>query len=137
MAVAPTARVAGSGMAVGGGAKTASSLSDAAALEAGAIVARLGDPAAQDAVAAERRVLGLLEAGCSAPIGVASAVADGSASLWASVHRPGGGARLDRRARTACSDHDRAARLLAVAEELAAELIAAGAGNLAPLGATA
>ncbi|MGT2425651.1 hydroxymethylbilane synthase [Amnibacterium kyonggiense] len=103
----------------------------------GAVVAALTDPVARDAATAERRVLGLLEAGCAAPIGVASTVGDGSATLWASVHRPGGGGRLDRRRTVAFTADGRRAELIAAADALAAELLAAGAGDLAPLGARA
>jgi hydroxymethylbilane synthase len=103
----------------------------------GALVDTLTDPVARDAAVAERRVLGLLEAGCAAPIGVASSVVHGSASLWASVHRPGGGARIDRRRSMTFSTADRAATLGAAADALAADLLAAGAADLAPLGASA
>ncbi|MBW4041088.1 MAG: hydroxymethylbilane synthase [Acidobacteria bacterium] len=103
----------------------------------GALVAALTDPVARDAAVAERRVLGLLEAGCAAPIGVASSVEHGSASLWASVHRPGGGARIHRRRSVTFTAPERSAALIAAAEALAADLLAAGAADLAPLGATA
>ena len=103
----------------------------------GALVEALTDPVARDAAVAERRVLGLLEAGCAAPIGVASSVGPGSASLWASVHRPGGGARIDRRRSVTFATADRAATLHAAADALAADLLAAGAADLAPLGASA
>jgi hydroxymethylbilane synthase len=103
----------------------------------GAVVAALTDAAARDAAVAERRVLGLLEAGCAAPIGVASTVEAGSATIWASVHRPGGGQRLDRRRTVTFDESDRGAALAAAADVLAADLLAAGAADLAPLGATA
>ncbi|GAA2750741.1 hydroxymethylbilane synthase [Amnibacterium kyonggiense] len=103
----------------------------------GAVIAKLTDPSARDAATAERRVLGLLEAGCAAPIGVASTVGEGSATLWASVHRPGGGRRLDRRRTVSFAADDRGAELAAAADALAAELLAAGAADLAPLGAQA
>lgn len=103
----------------------------------GALVARLTDPVARDAATAERRVLGLLEAGCAAPIGVASAVHEGTAELWAAVHRPGGGRRIDRRTVVDLAGRDRPAVLLAAAEALARDLLAAGAAELAPLGASA
>jgi hydroxymethylbilane synthase len=103
----------------------------------GRLVERLTDAASRDAALAERRVLGLLEAGCAAPIGVASEVGGTHASLWASVHRPGGGERLDRRREIHFAAADRSAALLAAADGLAQELLAAGAAALAPLGATA
>jgi hydroxymethylbilane synthase len=103
----------------------------------GAVVAALTDPVARDAAVAERRVLGLLEAGCAAPIGVASVVDAGTASIWASVHRPGGGQRLDRRRTVTFTEADRGSVLTAAAEGIAADLLAAGAAELAPLGTTA
>lgn len=101
----------------------------------GALVAQLTDEGSYDAVAAERRVLELLEAGCAAPIGVASRVSEGAAALWAVVHRPGGGARIDRRVETVFTPRDRRVRLAAAADELAGALLEAGAASLAPLGA--
>jgi hydroxymethylbilane synthase len=103
----------------------------------GALVDALTDPVSRDAAVAERRVLGLLEAGCAAPIGVASSVEHGGASLWASVHRPGGGARIDRLRSMTFAAADRRATLHAAAEALATDLLAAGAADLAPLGASA
>ena len=103
----------------------------------GAIVSALTDAGARDAAFAERRVLGLLEAGCAAPIGVASRIEADGGSLWASVHRPGGGERLDRRRDVVLGGADRGQALLAAAEHLAQDLLDAGAARLAPLGATA
>lgn len=103
----------------------------------GAVVARLTDPVARDAATAERRVLGLLEAGCAAPIGVASHVGDSAAAIWASVHRPGGGARIDRRREVPVVAGSLGADLSAAADALAADLLAAGAADLAPLKAGA
>ncbi|WP_375388049.1 hydroxymethylbilane synthase [uncultured Amnibacterium sp.] len=105
--------------------------------ELGGVVAALTDPPARDAAFAERRVLGLLEAGCTAPIGVASRIGSAGGALWASVHRPGGGDRLDRRRHVVLGAGDRAGALLAAAEALARDLLDAGAARLAPLGATA
>jgi hydroxymethylbilane synthase len=101
----------------------------------GRVVDALTDAAARDAASAERRVLGLLEAGCAAPIGVASRVDEGHAVLWASVHRPGGGERLDRRREVDFTADEREAALALAADGLAADLLAAGAAELAPLGA--
>lgn len=106
----------------------------ATATPVGAAVAALTDPVAQDAARAERRVLGLLEAGCAAPIGVASTVSADGATIWASVHRPGGGARIDRSRRVTFTAQDRATVLSGAAEALAADLLAAGAAELAPIG---
>ncbi len=116
---------------------------DAATLDSGvpsavaAAVQRLTDPAARDGATAERTVLGRLEAGCVAPIGVASALAPDHAALWASVHRPGGGGRLDRRVDIPTAGTDRGAALTEAALRLADELLEAGAGALAPLGGAA
>jgi hydroxymethylbilane synthase len=106
-----------------------------AATELGALVAALTDPGARDAAGAERRVLGALEAGCAAPIGVASEVGQTRGVLWASVHRPGGGERLDRRVEVTYAPHERAAVLADAADALARDLLDAGAADLAPLGA--
>jgi hydroxymethylbilane synthase len=106
------------------------------ATELGRIVAALTDPAAADGVIAERQVLAVLEAGCAAPIGVASDLGDTSAALWASVHRPGGGERLDRRREVTFPVAGRRAALVAAAEDLARELLESGAAELAPLGAS-
>lgn len=106
----------------------------------GAAAAAIADAASWSAAAAERTVLRRLQAGCAAPIGVASRVGGGSAELWASVHRPGGGLRIDRRRTVAFPAGDAAARETAMqraAEALADDLLAAGAADLAPLGATA
>jgi hydroxymethylbilane synthase len=103
----------------------------------GRVVAALTDGSALDAATAERRVLGLLEAGCAAPIGVASAVDTDRGALWASVHRPGGGERLDRRLEVTWTPAGRAAALVGAAEALARDLLDAGAARLAPLGAGA
>lgn len=107
------------------------------ARDLGRILAALADPASQDAATAERRVLGLLEAGCAAPIGVASEVGATHAAIWATVHRPGGGQRIDRRRDVDFGADDRAAALTAAADGLADDLLAAGAAELAPLGASA
>ncbi|MGN6742524.1 MAG: hydroxymethylbilane synthase [Amnibacterium sp.] len=101
------------------------------------VVRRLADPLAQAAAAAERTVLGRLEAGCVAPIGVASAIGPTTVSLWASVHEPGGGQRLDRRIDAPAGETDRVAVLTATARRLADDLLEAGAAALAPLGGPA
>jgi hydroxymethylbilane synthase len=103
----------------------------------GTVVAHLTDPAAFDAAMAERRVLGRLEAGCAAPIGVSSEVGTRSARLWASVHRPGGGERIDRSIELRWSGDGRGAALADAADALADDLLARGAAALAPLGADA
>jgi hydroxymethylbilane synthase len=106
----------------------------------GKAAARLDDADTHDLVAAERTVLGELQAGCVAPIGVASSLADGAARIWASVHRPDGGSRVQRSVDVALEripDRERRAVLVRAAQQLAADLVAHGAADLAPLGATA
>ena len=112
----------------------AASLDSAAPVTVALAVRRLTDPVAMAAAAAERTVLGRLEAGCAAPIGVASAIEADRVSLWASVYEPGGTRRLDRRIDRAAGDADRSAVLAAAAQRLADELLDAGAAALAPLG---
>lgn len=104
----------------------------------GAATAGLGDQASWDAVAAERAVLAGLEAGCVAPIGVASRVEPGGARIWASVHRPDGrdAVRGDRTVRLDPRDPSGRARAMHLAGlALAADLLARGAADMAPLGA--
>jgi hydroxymethylbilane synthase len=110
---------------------------DAPATAVSAVVGALTDPLSQDAAAAERLVLRRLEAGCIAPIGVSSRSSATGAELWASVHRPGGGARLDRRRSVTYDAATRAAVLRDAAEGLAADLLASGAADLAPIGVSA
>jgi hydroxymethylbilane synthase len=112
----------------------AASLDSAAPVPVALAVRRLTDPVAMAAAAAERTVLGRLEAGCVAPIGVASAIEADRVSLWASVYEPGGTRRLDRRIDRVAGDADRTAVLAAAAQRLADELLDAGAAALAPLG---
>ena len=107
------------------------------ATELGAVVAALDDPIASGAARAERRVLGVLEAGCAAPIGVATRVTGRGAAIWATVHRPGGGARLDRRREVQWGSQERGLALVGAADALAQDLLDAGASRLAPLGASA
>jgi len=115
----------------------AATLQDARPSAVAVAVAALADPFAQAAATAERTVLGVLEAGCAAPIGVASEVGGSTVSLWASVHEPGGGQRIDRRIDLAAEGDDRVAALRTAADRLAADLLGAGAAALAPLGGAA
>lgn len=106
----------------------------------GAAAAAIADAVSWSGASAERTVLRRLQAGCAAPIGVASLVADDSARLWASVHRPGGGLRIDRTRAATFPAGDATARdaaLQRAADALAEDLLQSGAGDLAPLGATA
>jgi hydroxymethylbilane synthase len=123
-------------------AEDARHLAGAAPTPLGAAVAALDDAGTRDLVGAERTVLGELQAGCVAPIGVASAVdgAAGTARLWASVHRPDGGVSVRRSIDVplaGVAPADRGGVLQRAARALAADLVAHGAADLAPLGATA
>ena len=104
----------------------------------GAAVAGLDHASTHDAVTAERTVLGELQAGCVAPIGVASAATADGMRLWASVHRPDGGARLQRSVDCPLvGSGDRRGALVRAGRALAADLVAHGAAELAPIGASA
>jgi hydroxymethylbilane synthase len=121
-------------------AEDARHLEGAAPTATGAAAARLDHPDSHDAVSAERTVLGELQAGCVAPIGVASSFAGDGARIWASVHRPDGGARVQSSVDVALAGRSAAERRSALdgaARGLAGELVAHGAADLAPLGATA
>lgn len=121
-------------------AEDARHLSGATPTATGAAAAGLDHRDSHDAVVAERTVLGELQAGCVAPIGVASSLAGARARIWASVHRPDGGARVQRSVEVTLGDGpapDRRAALVRAGRELAADLVAHGAADLAPLGATA
>ncbi len=88
-------------------------------------------------VAAERDVLAGLEAGCAAPIGAHALIDDGLLFLTATVYRPDGTQKLtSSHAATpdamTSRDLDVAAR--DVAQRVVAELLDAGAADLAPLG---
>lgn len=90
------------------------------------------------AVTAERALLAALEAGCAAPVGALGTLrADGVLVLDAVVCRPDGGARLARSAALPVAGlvgHDAVATAAALGTRLAADLLAAGAADLAPLG---
>ncbi|GEN81575.1 hydroxymethylbilane synthase [Actinotalea fermentans] len=89
------------------------------------------------AVTAERALLAALEAGCAAPVGALGTLRpDGVLVLDAVVCRPDGGARLARTAAlpVAGLGHDAVAAAAALGTRLAADLLAAGAADLAPLG---
>lgn len=104
----------------------------------GAATAGLDHPVTHDAVTAERTVLGELQAGCVAPIGVASAVTADGVRLWASVHRVDGGAQVRRSVDVPLdAGAGRRSALIRAARALAADLVAHGAADLAPLGTPA
>jgi hydroxymethylbilane synthase len=96
-------------------------------------LASIDDAPSRMLVDAEREILRLLEAGCSAPIGTRSAIEDGKLSLSARVYRPDGSASLT-------SSHavsiGTAAPALDVARRVAEELLALGAADLAALRGT-
>ncbi len=124
------------------------------------LVAMLDDPATRAAVEAERRVLALLEAGCSAPVGVHARWVGDELRLDARVYRldgtawlssaaaatlpagrgtaaPGGdrGPAVTGTAAVAAPDADRTDAVEALAAQVAGELLAAGAADLAGVGA--
>lgn len=88
-------------------------------------------------VRAERAVLAGLEAGCAAPVGATAMVEDGLLFLTASVYRPDGTEKLTS-SHAATPDALTAAGLAEAADDVArrvvADLLAAGAADLAPLG---
>jgi len=88
-------------------------------------------------VIAERDVLAGLEAGCAAPIGATALVDDGLLFLTATVYRPDGSERLTA-SHAATPDSLGSAHLQEAAHDVGArvvaELLAAGAADLAPLG---
>ncbi|WP_251450511.1 hydroxymethylbilane synthase [Microbacterium sp. Marseille-Q6648] len=96
-----------------------------------ALAARVDHRPTRLAAEAERGVLARLEAGCAAPIGARSFVEDGMLFLTARIYRVDGSAQLTS-SHAAVLDDDSAAEL---AERVSAELLAAGAADLAPLGA--
>jgi hydroxymethylbilane synthase len=92
----------------------------------------LADESAELRVAAEREVLRGLGAGCTAPVAVSSSLEAGVLSLWAGVYRPDGTAAVLRDATSPAGSVEDAER---VGGGLVRELLAAGAADLAPLGA--
>ncbi|MGN7799929.1 hydroxymethylbilane synthase [Leifsonia sp. 22587] len=90
-------------------------------------------------VVAERIVLAGLEAGCAAPIGATALVDDGLLFLTATVYRPDGSEHLTA-SHAATPDSLGAAHLDEAAHDVGdrvvAELLGAGAADLAPLGSS-
>jgi hydroxymethylbilane synthase len=104
---------------------------------AGALAA-INHVTTQATTRAERLVLARLEAGCAAPIG-ATAVVDDLIFLTATVYSPDGTERLTSSHAATPESHSLAHLLEAaddIAERVADELLAGGAADLAPLGAT-
>jgi hydroxymethylbilane synthase len=94
------------------------------------LVSRLDHRTTRLTTSAERGVLAELEAGCAAPIGAHAFVEDGMLFLTARVYAPDGSAHLTASHATVLQK-DAAAD---VAGRVAAELLTAGAAELAPLG---
>jgi hydroxymethylbilane synthase len=88
------------------------------------LLATLDDPATRAAVTAERAVLAVLEAGCSAPVGAYAADDFQQLRLTAAVVSPDGARQVRL---SASGDPARAAEL---GRDLAARLLADGAGQL-------
>jgi hydroxymethylbilane synthase len=96
------------------------------------LVAALNHNPTRTIVEAERHVLGLLEAGCAAPIGAHGQIDDGLLFLDARVYSPDGSEKLTSSHALYVSDTVHPA--LEVAERVAKELLDGGAATLAPLG---
>jgi hydroxymethylbilane synthase len=97
------------------------------------LVSALDHRATRVNVEAEREVLALLEAGCSAPVGVHAFVDDGLLFLSARVYALDGSSRLTSSHALYLSDVKQPGSELAV--RVARELLDAGAASLASLGA--
>lgn len=102
--------------------------SDADAGQRGA-VARSDDADARLAADLEREVLRILEAGCAAPLGVTAVVEEGTVRVRASVYALDGSDEVTVSAEADRSDAG------GLGERIARDLLAAGAAELAPLGA--
>jgi len=94
-----------------------------------AAVARSDDADTRLAADLEREVLRILEAGCAAPLGVTAVVEEGTVSVRASVYALDGS---DEVTVSATADRPDTGGL---GERTARDLLAAGAAELAPLGA--
>lgn len=99
-------------------------------------LAALNDPQARAEAIAERVLLGTLEAGCAAPIGASGSMTDGILTLTATVYRLDGSEQLTAAASLPwdASMPDGAAPT-ELGRQVARELLARGAEQLAPLGA--
>jgi hydroxymethylbilane synthase len=95
-----------------------------------ALVKKLDHASTRVTVEAEREVLALLEAGCSAPIGAHAFIDDGLLFLSARVY----GDEESLTSSHALYVADSATPAADAAGRVAAELLAAGAAELAPLG---
>jgi len=97
--------------------------------------ASIDDRPSRIMVDAEREVLRLLEAGCSAPIGTHAMIDDGLLFLTAQVYRPDGSDSLT--SSHALYLNDSTTPTQDVAQRVAEELLALGAAELADLGGPA
>jgi len=97
-------------------------------------VARVNHPPSRLTAEAERAVLALLEAGCSAPIGAHAIVDDGLMFLSARVYREDGSEQLT--SSHALYPEDSGDPVGELAKRVADELLASGAAEFAPLGAS-
>lgn len=95
-------------------------------------VAKLDHKPSRLAVEAERGVLARLEAGCAAPLGASAIFEDGLLFLSARVYSLDGAEHLT--ASHAAYPEDSRDPASELAERVAAELLAAGAADIAPLG---
>ncbi len=96
------------------------------------LVSGLNHGASRMIVEAERTVLAILEAGCSAPIAVHGFVDDGLLFLSGRVYRPDGTERVTSSHALYIADSPTPG--IDVAERVARELLALGAAELAPVG---
>jgi hydroxymethylbilane synthase len=97
-----------------------------------ALVSKLGHNPSRLAAEAERGVLARLEAGCSAPIGAHALLDDGLLFLTARVYALDGSSQLT--SAHALYPEDALHPADDLAERVSAELLAAGAADLVPLG---
>lgn len=106
--------------------------SSAASPELLAALAQLDDPETRLAALAERAVLSRLEAGCAAPVAAYARVVGGRLALRATVVSLDGSRRVSRAATGEATEP----AATGLGEAVADRLLAAGAGDLAELGAT-
>lgn len=97
------------------------------------LVSSLDHKPTRTIVEAERAVLGILEAGCAAPIAAHGLIEDGLLFLTGRVYQPDGSAQVTAAHALYVADVKNPAQ--DVAARVAAELIELGAANLAPSGA--
>lgn len=99
--------------------------------EAAALVAALDDAEARTTALLERAVLRRLEAGCAAPVGISARIEDDAVALAAEVYALDGTACVRTTRVVTCAEAE--VDPAAIAEVVVAELIDAGAAELADL----